>query len=170
MHCPQCGQQFSVEVRFCKSCGFSLEPVRELLDPTATSPTLDQGTHKAYRSRSRMGLYRGVIILSMGIILLSLGAVKGNLLPITILVFGLLRILYALVFQDEMQRKKKQERSLPDITNQLRAATVSTALPPSQSVPVSIVGARRMDTAEMLHSPSVTEHTTKLLDESLDSK
>ena len=165
MHCPQCGQQFSVEVRFCKSCGFSLHRVRELLDPAATSPTHEKETHKTRRSRSRMGLYRGVIILSIGIILLSLGSFKGNLLPLAILIFGLMRIVYALIFQDDT-RKKKQEHSLRDIANQLGSANLSNALPSSQTVPVSVFRTRRIDTAEMVHPPSVTEHTTKLLDES----
>ncbi len=60
MHCPQCGQQFSDEVRFCKSCGFSLDRIRELLAPKDIFPTLEKETHKARRSRSRKGLYRGV--------------------------------------------------------------------------------------------------------------
>lgn len=167
MHCPQCGQQFSDEVRFCKSCGFSLDCIRELLAPDI-SPTLEKVTHKERRSRSRWGLYRGVIILSMGIVLLSSSGFKSNLLPLVILSCGLMRILYAMIFQEDTQRKKKQEHPLRNIANQLGAATLSTALPPSQTVPVSVLRARRMDTAEMVHSPSVTEHTTKLLDESRD--
>ena len=166
MHCPQCGQQFPSEVRFCKSCGFSLDRVRELLDPNATSRALEKDADKVPRSRSRMGLYRGVIILSMGIALLSFGVVKGNLLPIAILIVGLMRLLYALIFQDDRRRKKKQDRSLRDIANQLGSATLSNALPSSQTVPVSVFRTRRIDTAEMVHPPSVTEHTTKLLDES----
>jgi hypothetical protein len=59
MHCPQCGQQCSVEVRFCKSCGFSLDGIRELLAPTDISPTFEKETHKVRQSRSRKGLYRG---------------------------------------------------------------------------------------------------------------
>jgi len=165
MHCPQCGQPSSDEVRFCKSCGFSLDRVRELFAPTAGSSMLNKETHKAARSRSRMGLYRGVVILSIGIALLSFGVVRGNLLPLTILIVGLLRLIYAIFFQDDQQRKKKREQSLPDITSQLGAATLRTALPPSQPVPVSLFSTRRIDTAEMLHSPSVTEHTTKLLDD-----
>ena len=93
MHCPQCGQQFSGEVRFCKSCGFSLDSIRELLATTDISPALEKETHKKRLSRSRMGLYRGVVILSIGIALLSFGVVRGNLLALTILIVGLLRLI-----------------------------------------------------------------------------
>ncbi|HJX91757.1 MAG TPA: hypothetical protein VJ372_14750 [Pyrinomonadaceae bacterium] len=81
-----------------------------------------------------------------------------------------MRIVYAMFFQEDTQRKKKQEHSLRDVANQLGAATLSTALPSSQTVPDSVFRARRMDTAQMIHSPSVTERTTKLLNESLDPK
>ena len=166
MHCPQCGQQFSYEVRFCKSCGFALDGIKELLAPTNISSTLEKETRKARRSRSRNGLYRGAIILSMGIVLLSYSGFKSNLFPLVILICGLMRIIYAMFFQRDTQRKKKQGHWLPDIASQLGSHTLSTALPPPQTVPVPVLGTRRMDTAEMVHSPSVTEHTTKLLDES----
>jgi len=170
MHCPQCGQQFSDEVRFCKSCGFSLDCIRELLAPKDISTTLEKGTHEVRRSRSRMGLYRGIIILSMGIVFLSFSGFKSNFFPLVILICGLMRIVYAMFFQESTHRKKKQEHSLRNVARQLGAATLGTALPPSQTVPVSVLRARRMDTAQMVHSPSVTEHTTKLLDESRDLK
>ena len=177
MHCPQCGQQFSGEVRFCKSCGFSLDSIRELLAPTDISHTLEKETHKKRLSRSRMGMYRGIIILSMGIVLFSFSDFKSKLFPLelVILICGLMRIVYAMIVQEDRERKKKQqEHSLPNIapitTNQLGAATLNTALPILQTLPVSVFRARRMDTAEMVHSRSVTEHTTKLLDESREPK
>lgn len=176
MHCPQCGQQFSDEVRFCKSCGFSLDCIRELLAPTDISHTLEKETHKARRSRRRKGLYPAVIVLSMGIVVLSFSGFKSKLFPLelVILICGLMRLVYAMIVQEGTQKKKKQVHSppytAPITTNQLGAATLNTSLPISHTVPVSVFRARRMDTAEMVHSPSVTEHTTKLLDESREPK
>jgi hypothetical protein len=118
-----------------------------------------------------MGLYRGVIVLTMGIVVLSFSSFKSKLFPLelVILICGLLRIVYAMIVQEDRQRKKKPEHSPLDIapitTSQLGAANLNTALPISETVPVSVFRARRMDTAEMVHSPSVMEHTTKLLDE-----
>ncbi len=106
----------------------------------------------------------------MGIVLLSFSGVRSNLLPLVILSCGLMRIVYAMFFQENTQRKKKQGHWLPDIASQLGSTTLSTALPPSQTMPVSVFRARRMDTAQMVPSPSVTEHTTKLLDESRGPK
>jgi len=174
MHCPQCGQQFSNEVRFCKSCGFSLDGLRELLAPTDISPALGKESRKPRLSRGRKGLYRGVIILSIGIVLLSLSGVKGNVYPLIILTCGLMRILYAMTFQEGTLRKKRQAYppayATPVVANRLATATGGPTLPPSLNVPVATFNARRVHTAEMVNLPSVTEHTTKLLNESQELK
>jgi hypothetical protein len=179
MHCPQCGQeQISGEMRFCKSCGFSLDGVRELLATGSISPTLDKESRKPHQSPRRKGVRQGVILLFISMVFMPLitliGKPRGDFLPMMFLMAGLMRILYAVIFQEGAPRKKKQDSSLPYIapitTDQLGTATRGSALPPSHSVPVSVFGARRMDTAEMVRPPSVTEHTTKLLDESQDPK
>jgi hypothetical protein len=101
-----------------------------------------------------------------------IGEPQGKVLPLMFLMAGLMRILYAVIFQEGAPREKTQDSSLPYVTpnttDQLGTATRGSALPPSHSVPVSIVSPRRMDTAEMVSPPSVTEHTTKLLDDSPD--
>jgi len=174
MHCPQCGQQqVSEEMRFCKSCGFSLDGVRELLATGNTSPTL-QKQNKPRQSPRRQGVRQGVILLFISMVFMPLitliGKGPGEFLPMIFLMAGLMRILYAVIFQEGAPRKTKQNNSLsyisPITTEQLGAAPPAPALPPSQGVPASVFNARRMDTAEMVSPPSVTEHTTKLLDES----
>jgi hypothetical protein len=47
---------------------------------------------------------------------------------------------------------------------QVRSAVDATALPPAQSVPVTGLNQQRVNTAEMVSSPSITEHTTALLE------
>lgn len=175
MHCPQCGQeQISGELPFCKSCGLSLDGVRELLATGDISPTLDKQSRKSRQSPRRQGVRQGVILLFISMVFMPLitliGKGRGEFLPMIFLMAGLMRILYAVIFQEAAPRKKKQDNSLPYgapiTTDQLGTATRGSALPPSQSVPASVFNARRMDTAEMVSPPSVTEHTTKLLDES----
>lgn len=81
-------------------------------------------------------------------------------------------ILYAVIFQKGAPRKKKHDGSLPYtpvITERLGTARRRSALPPSQGVPVATFNTPRANTAEMVSPPSVTEHTTKLLNESQDS-
>jgi hypothetical protein len=88
---------------------------------------------------------------------------------------GLMRILYAVIFQEGAPRKEQpQFNTLPDVApstlDQLDTPTRGTALPPAQSVPVTAFNARRVDTRGTVNPPSVTEHTTKLLNESPDPK
>jgi len=178
MHCPQCGQkQVSGEMRFCKSCGFSLHGVKQLLNGEGGSPAVENESNKPRQSPRRKGVRHGVILLFISMVFMPLigliGNHKGDFLPLMFLMAGLMRILYAVIFQEGAPRKKKQDSSLPYVasntTDQLSTERGS-ALPPSHSMPVPVFSARRMDTAEMVSPPSVTEHTTKLLDESQDPK
>jgi hypothetical protein len=161
-------------MRFCKSCGFSLDGVRELLATGNISPALEKESHKPRQSPRRKGVRHGVILLFISMVFMPLinliGKPQGEFLPMIFLMAGLMRILYAVIFQEGAPRKKNQDNSQPYVapitTAQLGTPTRGSALPPSQSVPASVFSARRMDTAEMVTPPSVTERTTKLLDES----
>ena len=172
MHCPQCGQQqVSDETRFCKSCGFSLSAVRTLLATDGVPPTLEKEGQKPLQSPRRKGVRQGVILLFAFMVLMPLIDLKGGhdfqFLPMMFLMAGLMRILYAVIFQEGAPRKMKQDNSLPYIAPGTIDHTVTrgAALPPAQSVPVAAFNARR---TEMVDRPSVTEHTTKLLNESQD--
>jgi hypothetical protein len=172
MHCPQCGQeQISGEVRFCKTCGFSLDGVKELLASDGISPAFERQSHKERQSPRRKGVRHGVILLFISMVFMPfidlIGEPQGKFLPMIFLMAGLMRILYAVIFQEGATRKKKQ---VPITTDQLGPAKRRSALPPSHGVSVPAYSARRPETAEMANPPSVTEHTTKLLDESQDPK
>ena len=177
MHCPQCGQeQISAEMRFCKACGFPLDRVRELLAAGNLSSTLDKEDRKPRESPRRKGVRQGVMLLFICMVSVPLYGLIGKpvfALPPLFLMAGFLRILYAVIFQEGAPRKEKQDNSLPYApitTDQPGTEGGGSALPPSHSLPVSVFSARRLDTAEMVSPPSVTEHTTKLLDESQDSE
>lgn len=171
MHCPQCGQeQISAEMRFCKSCGFSLDGVKELLAGNISPTPVKDG--RKPQSPRRKGVRHGVILLFLSLVFMPMielmGTPQGNFLPMIFLMAGLMRILYAVIFQEGAPRKKKQDSSRPYVpitTDQLNVAPHGAALPQSHSVPVSVLSARPRDTSEILHPPSVTEHTTKLLAE-----
>lgn len=177
MHCPQCGQeQISAEMRFCKSCGLPLDRVKELLATDSISSAPEKESQKSLQSPRRKGVRHGVILLFISMVFMPLidliGNHRGDFLPLMFLMAGLMRILYAVIFQEGAPRKKKQDGALPSVapitTDQLGPATRRSALPPAQNVPVEASNARRVDTAEMVNRPSVTEHTTKLLNESQD--
>jgi len=179
MHCPQCGQQqIFGEVRFCKSCGFPLDGVRDLLAGGGISSTIEKESHKPRQSPRRQGVRQGFILLFIFVVSVPLYGLIGRrvmALPPLLLMAGLMRILYAVVFQEGAPRNKQQQfNTLPDVSpsknGQLGTGTRGTSLPPAQSVPAADFNARRGDTREMVNPPSVTEHTTKLLNESPDPK
>ena len=155
MHCPQCGEkQFSAEMHFCKSCGFSLDRVKELLVSDSISPSLEKESQKPAQSPRRKGVRQGVILLFISMVFMPLitliGNPDGEFLPMVFLMAGLMRILYAVIFQEGAPRKKRQDGSLPYTpitTEQLGTATRRSALPPSQGVPVDAFNTPRVDTA-----------------------
>jgi hypothetical protein len=175
MHCPQCGQQqISGEVRFCKSCGFPLDGVRELLTSGGISLTIEKESDKPGQSPRRKGVRQGVVLLFIMMVLAPLTMLlgrQGNFLPPMFFLAGIMRILYAVIFQEGAPRKNQLPSNtlanvVPGTIDQLGTATRGTALPPAQSVPITAFNARRGDTREMVNPPSVTEHTTKLLNDS----
>jgi hypothetical protein len=173
MYCPQCGQQqVSDELRFCSRCGFQLKGVTQLLDAGGEVPDLHAGENKKRRSPKREGVRQGVLLIFAALVLAPLSNTFGEyseVLPATLMMFGLMRILYAVIFQEGAARRKKREAASasyvpPASPQQMNAGARGGALPPSQSVPVGGYGARRAETAEIVQPPSVTENTTKLLD------
>jgi hypothetical protein len=171
MHCPQCGQkQFSDEAHFCKSCGFPLDHVKELLASGGVPPVIERESEKPGESPRRRGVRRGVALLFLCLALAPLTTIlgdrRGGFLPMMFLMAGLLRILYAIIFQEGARRMKKRGGSLlsaPITAEQFGTATRASALPLSRGVPVSAFHMQRVNTAQMVRPPSVTEHTTKLL-------
>jgi hypothetical protein len=172
MYCPQCGQQqVSDELRFCSRCGFQLHGVTRLLAAGGESPDLGQGENKKRRSPRAEGVRQGVIVMFVAMVLIPLSELfkpHGEILPVTLMMLGLVRMLYAAIFQEGDASRKRQKAvssyAPPALAQPTNAETRSRALPPSQSIPVGGYNARRVETAEIAQPPSVTEHTTKLLD------
>ena len=75
-----------------------------------------------------------------------------------------------MIFQEDKPKKNKQDYPLPytipAATSQLGTAERGTALPSSQSGPIAVANERRVNAAEMVNLPSMTECTTKLFNES----
>ena len=168
MFCPKCSQaQTSDEMRFCSRCGFPLETVTLLLNSDGVLPAQANISRRSHRSRvatesliltlfswavamvctfwfDASGIYEGVA---------KIGAFTFFMLGFV----GLFRFLYAFLFlkMDPVENKRKQ-RSV--------AEAQPAQLPPQQTIPISDF-ARRPNTREMAHQASVTENTTRLLEE-----
>ena len=178
MYCPRCGQQHtSSEMRFCSRCGFPLEGVRELLAVNGFLPSLEVETGKKGMSPRRRGVGQGAFLVSVGAVLVPmLGAIDAPeelvaMMAVLFFVGGLMRMLYAALFQEGAATKTKQRESTtytpPMRVEQSNASQRGVALPSSSSSPIPAF-TQPPTTAEIIHSPSVTEGTTRLLDKQPD--
>ncbi len=187
MYCPKCSQQqTSNETRFCSRCGFPLEGVNLIVDNGGLIPLLenhpDQKPHSSRGKMIRESIYLTLIAWVVALVAtmaLDAGGPVENIAKVAALVFffvgliGLLRFIYAFLFVRETAPPLAQRASpsgsptrsaSPALKESARAA-----LPPQHAVPVSDYP-RRPNTKEMVPRPSVTENTTRLLEDQLDPR
>ncbi|MDT5158322.1 MAG: hypothetical protein QOH51_2679 [Acidobacteriota bacterium] len=181
MFCPQCGQQQASDAtRFCSRCGFQLESVAGLLVTGGVplvnvtqggEPTLESPRHKGVRLGGKLMLF-GIFLGPALVMLHELIRTPEELSLIGAMIFmaGLLRLIYALIFEDgPFRRAKPQPQAYtPPAPKQFTTPRQAASLPPQQGVPARGYVAPRSDTAEIMYRPSVTEGTTRLLDEERD--
>ena len=178
MHCPKCGQQqISEEVRFCSRCGFPLEGVMRLVasggmlqalgrdaeTPQTAALTLNQ---RGKRRGAKM-MFWGVALTPIFFGLCFLVDSPGPLIiPTTIFLLGVLQIIYAWIFGEELLPPRSWQRGKQTLVQAILSQDEPAALPPSRSAHVSDPFRPRTNTAEITHPPSsVTEQTTRLLDD-----
>jgi hypothetical protein len=168
MFCPQCGQQQpSDEVRFCPKCGLSLVPHAALLvagSDAAAVPGAAQSTALTKRgvNKRRAGklMFFSVVLFAVFIGLsIAVDAAEPLIVPVAMFLAGLAWWVYARLFIDETARVAQQTSR-----RDLKAGADKPALGAPEFVPASLLNQQRVHTAEMAQPPSVTEHTTKLLD------
>jgi hypothetical protein len=175
MYCPQCGQeQASSEMRFCSRCGFPLGGVADLLARGGLTTTAPQsGPQVRGLSPRQKGTRAGIMQMMSGLLVVPIVAIlshnifgwQGLIIPLAALITfvgGLLRIIYARLYEDDTPEMLPDS---PPAPAQLTARARVSALPPPQSVPAADFAPRRVNTAELVPPPSVTENTTRLLDE-----
>lgn len=75
-------------------------------------------------------------------------------------------ITFYLLFSRDLKHifHKLFSQNIEQQLKQLAPASKESGLPPAQSMPVPTLGSHRVNTAEMVQPPSVTEQTTLLLD------
>lgn len=161
MFCPNCGQQ-DAGVRYCSRCGFSLRGVLSV---------------------RRKDIVQGGLLMFIGLMIIvgfndfirgfvtAMGYSRSAwssdyILPFFAAVFfiwGLCRIIFALVIERNSRRNQQREAYSLNHPLPLQASGGSpTALP--RSIPVMETGSRRLDTTELGEAPSVTEESTRLLE------
>jgi hypothetical protein len=95
------------------------------------------------------------------------------LLPFLCFVIGVIRVLYGVFFAEKRARRLKgdapQPHAVPVTPGQLGAAARSPELSAPRGTPIRSFTTQRVETAEMVRPPSVTESTTRLFDGEADS-
>jgi hypothetical protein len=183
MYCPKCSQQqVDDNVRYCSRCGFPLGGVADLLATGGVLEVYQPGSPRPWLSPRQKGIRQGAmmmlsLLLVMPVVIFLLVAMlnmPGELIPLIgaiLFMGGILRILYAVIFEEDRPHAK-QANLPPYVAPPAAAARLSmpargSALPPAQSTPTS-TWRGPVNTSELVAPPSVTENTTRLLDDRPD--
>jgi endogenous inhibitor of DNA gyrase (YacG/DUF329 family) len=183
MFCPNCGQQQPTDsTKFCPRCGTQLAGLSEWLaggaplvarEQAAAAPTAQQPAPLTPR---RKGMRRGAKVMFLSGVLLpfliGLAIAVEHPAPFffSLLLFfvGLSMTLYARLFGEDVPRAKVKGKRADQ---QQIHATNAGALPPADAARAVNFTARGARTSEIVQPPpSVTDHTTRLLDDELNGR
>jgi hypothetical protein len=158
MHCPICGEESSLDQRFCRHCGFNLEPVSELVSGSAgfeaERAKAEQETHLVHRMFRWISW--GCIVLAIGVVLLitNKNLVQDKLLQTlsTLIILGGTAIAMYGVLSSTLRGASLPRTSAPKTSEQISSARTT----------------RELEEAKMPQPmPSVTERTTELIENKL---
>ena len=150
MFCPKCGlEQASESLHFCSRCGFKLNFVKE-------------------------GLAKRLIVMAMYLVLticaiIGWGSITAGpgYMQLRVIITIIAAITFYLLFSNDLTHIFNKLFS-QNSKRQIAPVSQESALPPAHSIPVPSLGSHRVNTAEMVPPPSVTEHTTISLDKNRD--
>ena len=183
MFCPKCSQQqASDEMRFCSRCGFPLAGVALLIENNGLIPGLDrEPVRRVHPSRKKIMAESALFTVAMWAATLCAtfwfdagGPFEGVAKAAAVLfanlgLIGLIRFLYGFLFaKDVVGQSAPNAFAKAASAGAVLDSPNRSALPPQQSLPVSDYPQpvnRRANTKEMAPPRSVTENTTRLLDE-----
>jgi hypothetical protein len=179
MFCIRCGQQQATDaLRFCSRCGFPLEGAMMLLANGGMLPHYLPVEGEQKVSPRKKGVKQGALIFLLGVVLVpAFGVLYGwtdvnlfgfftALAAVLCFLGGPLRMLFAALFEEGAPARQFVVPSsyAPPPMPPSPAARAS-ALPPASVIPAG-QWRPRPQTAEILQPPSVTDHTTRLLEKS----
>lgn len=182
MYCPVCGQQqVSGNTKFCSRCGFLLTNVSEIIIKNGLSNNQPNQIEEIKDSPRKRGLKQGAMLMLVGLLLVlplvtivSIAIHAGPFMSALVLILsfcgGILRMIYALMFESKYPAGNTLEQNvIASVQSLVGKRQNQSSLPPSQSIPVSdyvtpSMGSWR-DTNDLVEPHSVIETTTKLLNE-----
>lgn len=169
MFCPKCGQQqVSDNTRFCSQCGISINGLAEWIASGGNLAVRQENAPIVLTSPRRRGIRRGAKIVFFSLastpvfffFSLLVGAPIPMLIPLTFFLIGLSAMLYSRIFGEPTPNIRGQQAEAFGLKTMFRSSALSAA-------PNNIMNngdGRRVITSDLIQPPSVTEHTTKLLD------
>ncbi|HEX6717438.1 MAG TPA: zinc ribbon domain-containing protein [Pyrinomonadaceae bacterium] len=168
MYCPNCGQQqMSDEMRFCSRCGLALSGLAEWLAEGRLPVTRadeawasESPRRKAMRRATKLMFFSGVLLPVCLVLSLISNHGEPMVVPFVVFFVSLVWLLYARLFSDKTAPLNIQAAP----TSVLRSETTRSSLPPATNIPMPGVGRQQVRTNDLAGPPSVTEHTTRLLD------
>ena len=168
MYCPNCGQQqVSDEMRFCSRCGLALSGLAEWVtgglpvqhaNETLVAPLSPR--RKGMRRAAKLMFFSGVLFPVF--LAISVGVNEGGplILPVIVFFISLVMLLYARLFSDNSAPVNNQVAQ----TRALRAVSTRGSLAPAVTTSIPNISRQRVRTNELAQPSSVTENTTRLLD------
>lgn len=172
MYCPKCGQQqVSDEMRFCSRCGLALSGLAEWIAGEILPAKRADEPQSAVSSRRRREIRRAgklmffsaVMVPVFLVISLVIDEGAPMLFPLLVFFVGLAMMLYARLFSDAAPGNDTSLKHSAAQTSALPSGSTRSSLPPAANMPIPSVG-RQVRTNELAQPPSVTENTTRLLD------
>jgi zinc-ribbon domain len=187
MFCPQCGQQqASEEARFCSRCGLRLDALAEFIEGGGQLAAPGAAEDSPALTPRQRGTRKGALLLAGGfiftLIALLLTAMKHDffvflILAAFIMTAGIMRVLYGILLEDDSARKKEAKRlnreskrsareELPDPARDRKRGKLAAAARAKELHPPRAAFTKSgAATGEMAAPPSVTEGTTRLLED-----
>ena len=167
MYCPACGQkQVSDEMRFCSRCGLPLSGLTEWLTAGArashsevTKTSLPSPRRKSIRRAAKLMFLSAVLFPVCLILGLAADEPAPLIIPVFLFFVSLVWMLYARLFMDKTSPINGEQSQISG----LGPMSAGGALPPASPSRMHNVPGQRVKTKELV-PPSVTEHTTRLLD------
>lgn len=167
MYCPNCGQQQFSEMKFCSRCGLALSGLAEWLTGSAVTVTpvkevkmaADSPRRKGIRRAAKLMFFSGVLFPIFLVISLAVEEGGPIIIPIMLFFVSLVLMLYARLFSDTTAPAIHHAAQ----TSTLGSTSTRSSLPPA-TTNIPMPNRQQVRTNELAQPPSVTEHTTRLLD------
>jgi len=159
--------------RFCRNCGFRLDGVAQLLarngvpdgmmPPVAASQNATSERKKGLRQGGKI-LFSSIVIFPLVFgLAIAVNAPGFLFLPLVVFLAGVMRMLYARLFQDDFPEQQIAPQPVYINAPPHQISAVPSYQPPA-ALPQS--GSNVPTTGNLVEPPSITEQTTNLLNRS----